>query len=380
MSPPRFGVYIHWPYCARICPYCDFNVYRARGRDEAGLIAAIAADLRGQRARIGHRVAETVFLGGGTPSLLAGAQIAELLAAVDAAFPIAAGAEITLEANPEDRIRFAQARAAGVNRFSIGAQALRDDALKALGRDHDAAAAIAAVADAAGTGARVSLDLIYARPEQTLADWSEELGQALALPVGHLSLYQLTIEPNTAFGYAARRGALRVPDADAAAEFYEHTEAQCAQARVSGYEISNYARRPDDQARHNLLYWTHGEWVGAGPGAHGRVAIDGARIETIAHERPNAYIGAVAATGVGFRVARTLSPEEDADERLAMGLRLAAGVERAPIEHVRGRAFPEATLRELVEAGVLADDAHRLRLTAAGRLVADRVAAMLAAG
>ena len=368
-----FGIYIHWPYCARICPYCDFNVYRARGHDEAPLLAAIAADMKGHAEKLGTRTAETLFLGGGTPSLLSARAIATLITAAREHFNLRADAEITLEANPEDRARFAQLRAAGINRFSIGVQALRDADLKALGRTHDVAAARAAVEAAAQTGARVSLDLIYAREGQHVEDWAQELREALALPVEHYSLYQLTIAPRTAFGRAAARGDLKPPDDDGAAHFYEITQEMCAAAGAPAYEISNHARMPAARSRHNLIYWRGGEWIGIGPGAHGRVTIDGQRHASTAYDRPNAYINAVNTSGLGWAGAETLTDDETAEEALVMGLRTDEGVARGRVE-----AIIDATkASDLAQQGFLCASSDRLVLAPRGRLVADRIAADL---
>lgn len=372
-----FAVYVHWPYCGKICPYCDFNVYRARDLDPAPLLAAIAADLAAHRALIGPREAVSVFLGGGTPSLLTGREVGAVLAAIDAAFPLASGCEVTLEANPEDRERFAEHAAAGINRFSIGVQALDDAALKALGRWHSAAESVAAVEAAARTGRRVSLDLIYAREGQTLDAWEAELKQALTLPVEHVSLYQLTIEPGTAFAHAAARGRALTPDVEGAADFFERTQASTEAAGFPAYEISNHARSAAAHSRHNLVYWRGGEWVGVGPGAHGRLVFGDQRWATHAARRPADYIAAVSAIGRGWREAETLAGEAVAQEWLLMGLRLREGVEVARIERARGRPLSASALSDLSELGLIREGYGRLQLSAEGRLVADRVAAML---
>ncbi len=364
-----FGLYIHWPYCARICPYCDFNVFRARGQDSAALVAALIADLEGHRARLGPRGIDTIFFGGGTPSLLAPADIAALIAAARRIFGVAPGAEISLEANPEDRETFEGLVAAGINRLSLGVQALRDDALTALGRNHDAAAARASVEAAAKTGARVSLDMIYARAGQTIEDWRGELAEALTLPAEHFSLYELTIKPGTAFERAVQRGALRPPDDDRAAEFYEATQDVCDAAGAPAYEISSHARTPEARARHNLIYWRGGEWIGLGPGAHGRLTIGGARWATEAASSPAVYIVCVAENGVGWAKAETLSPADVSREALIMGLR----ADGAPRDLVRAEKTPA-----LVEAGLIALSPDLVSLTRAGRLLADRIAAELA--
>ena len=378
MSAPRFGVYVHWPYCTKLCPYCDFNIYRARGRDTAPLLDAIVADIEGHRARMASRPAETVFFGGGTPSLLAGAGIARILKVIDRTFGLVADAEITLESNPEDRARFADHAAAGINRFSIGMQSLDDSALAALGRAHDAAAAIAAVEAAQATGKRVSLDLIYAREGQTPVAWGAELCAALALPAEHLSLYQLTIEPGSAFARAVARQRLFPPDNDRAADLYELTQSLCAATGAPAYEISNHARGDAARARHNLLYWTGGDWLGVGPGAHGRVLLDGARTATKAHDRPDDYARVVARDGVGWESAVALAPLEIAEEAVLMGLRLTDGLERAPVEALRRSPLDPLAIERFRAEGLLLEAEGRLRLTEAGRLLADHIAATLA--
>lgn len=373
------GIYVHWPYCAAICPYCDFNVYRARGADNAPLLDAIEADLAAHAARFGKREAASLFLGGGTPSLLRGAEIARLIDAAARAFTLAADCEITLEANPEDAGMFAEQAAAGVNRFSVGVQALDDAALKALGRRHDAASALRAVDAAAATARRVSLDLIYAREGQGLSAWREELTRALALPAEHVSLYQLTIEPETAFARRAARGQLAPPKDEEAAALYEATQEICEQAGFSAYEISNHARDWSARSRHNLVYWRGGDWIGVGPGAHGRVTQDGVRIALEAQRRPADYIDAVREHGIGAFTETKLSGEEAADEFLLMGLRIDEGVGAARFEALRGRALNADALSWLAEQGFVTLDEGRIRLTPRGRVVANTIAAEIAA-
>jgi len=361
-----FGIYLHWPYCARICPYCDFNVYRQRDDDVAALIAAIKNDLRAQRARFPHLPAAlSLHFGGGTPSLLSASQIAELIEHVDVTFGLAPDAEITLEANPEDRARFGEQVRAGVTRLSLGVQALEDCALKALGRMHDAAAARAALAAAAATGARVSADLIYAREGQSVRDWRSELQIALAQPVEHLSLYQLTIEAGTAFAQAVARGTLTPPDVELAASLYEETQALCDAAGFPAYEISNHARGAAAQSKHNLLYWRSGDWLGVGPGAHGRVSDgEGVRWATRAALRPADYVAGVGGESVALTVA------EVGVERVLMGLRLAEGLEVENLD--------TAKLALIEREGLLRTIGNKVALTPSGRLVADRVARELA--
>ncbi len=374
-----FGVYVHWPYCAAICPYCDFNVYRMRGHDAAPLLAAIEADLEGHSARFGRRTAQSIFFGGGTPSLLRGQEIARLIKAVARAFDVTPDCEITLEANPEDAALFAAQAAAGVNRFSVGVQALDDAALKALGRKHDAASALRAVEAAAKTGQRVSLDLIYAREGQGVDAWREELTRALALPVEHVSLYQLTIEPQTAFARRVAHNQLTPPDENAAAILYETTQEICEAAGFPAYEISNHARGPDARSRHNTLYWQSEDWVGVGPGAHGRITHEGQRLAFEAQRRPADYIDAVAEHGVSWLTEAALSAEEQADEMLLMGLRIAEGVDLERVEALRGRSADARAVAWLEEGGFILREGARVRLTARGRTLANRIAAELAA-
>ena len=373
-----FGIYVHWPYCAAICPYCDFNVHRERGHDSTALRAAIAEDLRAHAARYGRRKAASLYFGGGTPSLLSGEEVAELIAAARSAFDLAPDCEISLEANPEHFARFAEFAGAGINRLSLGAQALDDAALKALGRAHDANTVKQAVESAAAAGLRVSLDLIYAREGQGSEAWRAELSEALALPIEHLSLYQLTIEPGTAFARKLERGALRPPGLEEAAALYELTQDTCATAGFPAYEISNHARAPAARARHNLLYWACADWAGIGPGAHGRFSHDGARVALESQRRPGDYIDAVREHGTGWLNQTELTPREQADELLIMGLRVDEGVDVARLQALRGEALNAGAHAMLLEEGFLEDDAQRLRLTPRGRLVANQIAAELA--
>jgi len=373
------GVYVHWPYCAAICPYCDFNVYRPRGADPAPLIDAICADIAAHAQRFGGRTAASVFLGGGTPSLLAGAELARILAAVERAYGLSADCEITLEVNPEDAGRFADHAQAGVNRFSVGVQALDDRSLRGLGRRHDAASAVAAVESAARTGKRVSLDLIYAREGQSAAAWAVELKRALALPIEHASLYQLTIEPGTAFERRARRGDLAPPDSETAAALYEATQAVCDAAGFPAYEISNHARGAEARSAHNLIYWTSGDWIGVGPGAHGRMTHEGTRWALESQRRPSDYVDAVREHGIGWITQTQLTAEEVGDEALLMGLRIEEGVDLARIEALRGRPLNCQALAWLAERALRTHADGRARLTASGRVLTNRIAAELAA-
>lgn len=373
-----FGIYVHWPYCAAICPYCDFNVYRARGASNAPLLDAIEADLDAHAERFGQRNAQSLFLGGGTPSLLRGEEVARVVEAARRSFGLTPDCEITLEANPEDFSLFAEQAAAGVNRFSIGAQAFDDDALKALGRRHDAASGRHAVEAAAATGQRVSLDLIYAREGQSAETWRNELEHALTLPIEHVSLYQLTIEPQTAFARRVERGQLSPPGQEEAARLYELTQEICNAAGFAAYEISNHARSEGARALHNLIYWRSGDWIGVGPGAHGRVTHDGARIASEAQRRPADYIDAVREHGIGWITDAKLTGEEAADEVLIMGLRTHEGVDAARFEALRGRPLDAEAIAWLTQEGFITYTDGRIRLTQSGRIVANTIAAELA--
>ena len=374
-------MYLHWPYCARICPYCDFNVRRDRGDTavQAELVAAMADDLRAQRALTGPRRLASVFFGGGTPSLMDPQAVADLLALARNLWTPEPDLEVSLEANPTDAeaARFCALADAGVQRLSLGLQALDDGDLAFLGRLHDAAAGRRAAAVAARAFARLSLDLIYALPGHSVAGWRDTLWQAADLGAEHLSPYQLTIEPGTAFDRAVRRGALRPADPDLAADLFEATQAQLEALGFDAYEVSNHARTPGARARHNLVYWRGWDYVGAGPGAHGRLTLDGARIATVAHAAPAAYADSVRRTGLGFAERTPLTPREAAEERLLMGLRTREGVALAEVAAL-GLSIEHARVCEHVEAGRLVVQDGRLRATPAGRRVLDALIAQLA--
>jgi oxygen-independent coproporphyrinogen-3 oxidase len=373
-GPVTFGVYIHWPFCAAKCPYCDFNSHvRAGGWDEARLLAAYEREIMTTAAAIGARATTSVFFGGGTPSLMQPDTVARILAAVDRRWPIAADAEITLEANPSSvqAERFRGYRAAGVNRVSLGVQSLVPADLKALGRLHTVDEARAAIEIARSTFDRVSFDLIYARPGQTLAAWQDELGAALELAGAHLSLYQLTIEPETPYAALHRAGKLRVPSDDLAREFYLLTEAMTAAARLPAYEVSNYAR-PGEQSRHNLLYWRYGEYAGIGPGAHGRVMRAGARIATVTERVPEAWCRKVETRGDGVVDEITIGVDEARDEALIMGLRLVEGLDLTRFGDLSERAL--GVIGQLSALGLVTTKAPgRVAATAEGRLVLNEI-------
>lgn len=375
-APPPLGVYVHWPYCAHICPYCDFNVYRVRRPDEPRALGqAIVRDLEAQAAITGPRRLVSVFFGGGTPSLMDPDWAGEIVAAARRLWSPAADLEVSLEANPTDAetARFAAFAAAGVNRLSLGLQALEDGALAFLGRNHDAAAGVRAAA-AARAFPRLSLDLIYARPGQTPQAWADELRAAVDLGAEHLSPYQLTIEAGTAFDRAVRRGRFTPADPDLSATLFETTQDTLEAAGFTAYEVSNHARGDAARSRHNLVYWRGQDYVGAGPGAHGRITRDGVRHASYAAAKPADYLAQVAATGTGFAELQQLSPREAAEERVLSGLRITEG---APLAELGGLVLPQARIAQLVELGLLAPDRERLRATPAGRLVLDRITEVL---
>jgi oxygen-independent coproporphyrinogen-3 oxidase len=372
------GVYIHWPYCARVCPYCDFNVVRApkdkqRREGEARKLAdSILADLEAQTARLADRRLVSLFFGGGTPSLMDPDDVGRLIAAARRAWPAAEDLEVTLEANPGDASPFAAFADAGVNRLSLGVQSLNDDELRFLGRDHDAETARRALEHATSAFRRVSADLIYALPDQTTAAWASALAEVAAFDLEHLSPYQLTIEPGTAFDRAVRRRAWATPESDAAAELYETTQTVLQSLGFEAYEVSNHARGPAGRSRHNLLYWRGEDYLGLGPGAHGRITRRGARIATEAPRGIGAYIDRVRQTGSGA-VETSLQPREQALERLLMGLRTLEGVDLADLAPLQ---IPEGRISDL--SGFVERRAGRLAATARGRPVLDRLVAELA--
>lgn len=374
-APPPLGVYIHWPYCARICPYCDFNVVRDRGQaEQAHLVDAIVADLKGQAALLGPRHLQSVFFGGGTPSLMRPEWVARILAAARDLWPGVGEVEVSLEANPTDAEtdRFRALADVGVQRLSLGVQALDDRSLAFLGRNHDAAAARRAVVVGARAFPRLSLDLIYALPEQTLAAWVETLRQAVGLGAEHLSPYQLSIEAGTAFDRAVRRSRFKPCDADLGADLYEVTQSVLQAEGFTAYEVSNHARGAAARSRHNLIYWRGHDYVGVGPGAHGRLSVAEGRIATVARRRVADYVEAVRATGFGFGERESLSPTAVAEERLLMGLRIDEGVAEADLA-----ALPLTRLPRMVENGLLVRRDGRIAATSQGRLVLDRLTADL---
>jgi oxygen-independent coproporphyrinogen-3 oxidase len=375
-----FGVYVHWPFCAKKCPYCDFNSHVRSAIDEDGWVDAIEKELDWTAKAQGEDrpLVETIFFGGGTPSLMTGKATARILDSISRNWRMANDVEITLEANPAsaDAARFADYRAAGVNRLSLGVQALNDADLKALGRLHNAQEAKAALALAMGNFDRVSLDLIYARPGQSEAGWSAELKQALGFGTDHLSLYQLTIEPETPFALLYRSGALTIPDEDLAAGLYETTQELTENAGLPAYEISNHAR-PGSESRHNLIYWRYGEYAGVGPGAHGRLRLSGKRMATAAIRLPERWQDAVARDGKAFSDFLEVADGDAAREHLLMNLRLAEGLDLAAYELRWGIRPDSARVAALIAQGMVALEGDILRATPRGRLVLNAVIAAL---
>ena len=377
-----FGVYVHWPFCLSKCPYCDFNSHvRREPIDEARFVRAFTAEIASTAARVPGRTVSTIFFGGGTPSLMQPSTIAAVLDAIAQHWSVAPDAEVTLEANPTsvEATRFRGYRTAGVNRVSLGVQALDDRVLTELGRLHSAREALDAVGVARSVFDRYSFDLIYARPGQTPKDWANELKRALAEAGEHLSLYQLTIEPDTPFWALHAAGKLRTPDDDTARALYDTTQEVCAAHGLPAYEISNHARQ-GGECRHNLVYWRAHEYAGIGPGAHGRLDIDGDRHATATEKRPEAWLTRVEATGSGLVADDPLTREELSDELLLMGLRLAEGIDIARYAAVSGRPLDPVRIATLREHGLIETTSRdRLRVTMHGFPVLDAVVADLAA-
>jgi oxygen-independent coproporphyrinogen-3 oxidase len=365
------AVYIHWPFCRSKCPYCDFNSHVRERVDSARWTRALLLDLERQAALAPDREVVSIFFGGGTPSLMMPETVAALIERVRALWPVAPDLEVTLEANPNsaEAERFAGFAAAGVNRLSLGVQALDAQALRFLGRRHDRDEAVAAIRLARDIFARTSFDLIYARPSQSVAAWDEELDEALSLAGEHLSLYQLTIEPDTAFGNRAARGETLAANEETAAALFEATQTRLAAAGLPAYEISNHAR-PGAECRHNLAYWRYEDYLGVGPGAHGRVTRAGTKIATRQLRAPEAWLAAVEASGSALDEMTPIARDEAVGEMLMMGLRLVEGVSRRRLESLAEcdvEALFAGALPRLVEAGFLTLDADRLAATAAGR-------------
>ncbi|MEM8787023.1 MAG: radical SAM family heme chaperone HemW [Pseudomonadota bacterium] len=373
-----FGIYVHWPFCAAKCPYCDFNSHVSAHVDETRWREALCREVTAYAGVFRDRPVETVFFGGGTPSLMPGRTVAAVLETIAKIWGFVLEPEITLEANPTsvEAGRFRDYAAAGVNRLSLGVQALNDADLRRLGRLHSAEEARAALSVARAVFARVSFDLIYARQNQTPAQWSAELAQALELAPDHLALYQLTIEPGTAFGTLSDRGRLRgLPDDDRAAELYDQTQALCAKAGLPAYEISNHAR-PGSEGRHNLIYWRSGHYLGIGPGAHGRYGAGGHRVATATERDPQAYLDRVAQFGHGRVTTEAIAEEDQAEEYLMMALRLCEGADLGRFAALGGEVSRHR-IAELVDDGFLSRSGTGIAATPKGRKVLNALLAAL---
>ncbi|WP_338424806.1 radical SAM family heme chaperone HemW [Sphingopyxis kveilinensis] len=372
--PEPLALYVHWPFCVSKCPYCDFNSHVREAVDQDAWRAALLADLRHEAALLSECRVASIFFGGGTPSLMPPATVAAVIAEAAALWGLTDDCEITLEANPNsvEVAAFADLAAAGVNRVSIGVQSFDAQILEFLGRAHSGDEARRAIAAAQTCFDRVSFDLIYARPGQTLAAWEQELSDALAFGTGHLSLYQLTIEPGTRFATLAAKGELVIPDGDAAADLFDATQELTRAAGLPRYEVSNHARI-GQESRHNLAYWRYADYAGVGPGAHGRRLGQA----TERHKKPENFIAAVDRNGHGLKVESDLPAHERATEAMLMGLRLTEGVDLARIEARSGlsrAAFVDAgAVARLAGQGLMAADGDRLRVTDAGILLLDSI-------
>lgn len=368
------GLYVHWPFCAAICPYCDFNVYRAGEVDADAWASALAANIAYWAERIERRPLNSIYFGGGTPSLAPVSVIETVVETAAKIFSLTDNCEITLEANPNDadEIRMRAFAGAGVNRLSIGVQSFDDNALAFLGREHDGATAKRAIETASRVFPSTTFDLIYGRPNQSEDDWYTELNTALEFQPPHLSLYQLTIEPGTAFARQVEKGRWAPASDDMQARHYEVAQALTAKAGLAAYEVSNYAADAN-QSRHNLIYWRYHDYIGVGPGAHGRLLIDGERVATKAVDRPGDYLAQVDQTGAGGETIEALGEDAQLMERLSMGLRLTEGVPLYTDDYIYRDERRTAQLRRLIEEGYLSHDCGRLRATDQGRPVLNRV-------
>lgn len=377
-----FGVYVHWPFCMAKCPYCDFNSHvRHQAVDQPRFAAAFAREMATMRTRTGQRTVSSIFLGGGTPSLMQPETVASVLNEISRNWHVPDDTEITLEANPTsvEADRFRGYRAAGVNRVSLGVQALNDPDLRRLGRMHNVDEALAAIKLAREIFPRLSFDLIYARPDQTIAAWRDELAKAVSYAADHLSLYQLTIEEGTPFYNLWKAGKLVTPDGDHAATLYQETQEVTARYGLPAYEISNHAA-PGAESQHNLVYWRYGEYVGIGPGAHGRFIENGTRAVTITERHPETWMQKVETTGHGVVEEEFLTHEQEGDEFLLMGLRLVEGIDLSRYERLTGHSVKESRVISLAEQGLIEYIGNsRIRTTPEGAIVLNAVIADLAA-
>ena len=369
-----FGLYIHWPFCEAKCPYCDFNSHVTRNIDQNRWKRAYLSEIDRYAEMLPNRVLNTVYFGGGTPSLMDPSVVSGVLERIRKSWPVANDLEVTLEANPGsvEAGRFSAYADAGVSRVSMGVQALNDADLRKLGRIHSVAEAYQAFDIARKFFNRVSFDLIYARQDQTVEAWRSELKEALSMAVDHLSLYQLTIEPGTAFGERFERGKLRgLPDDDRSGDLYEATQEICGTAGLPAYEVSNHAK-PGAESRHNLVYWRYGDYCGIGPGAHGRITLDGQRHATEAFWQPGKWLAGVEASEK-VEDQSAIGGQDQADEYLMMGLRLTDGIDARRYKAMSGNDLSANTLIRLEEIGMIVQDRHYIRATAGGRMVLNAV-------
>lgn len=378
----QLGLYVHWPFCERRCPYCDFNVHEVETAgpiDQDRWAAALVRELRHFAPLAQGRRLSSIFFGGGTPSLMAPETVEAVIDAARTEIGFLNDIEISLEANPTsaDAERFEGYRRAGVNRLSLGVQSLRDKALLALGRQHSVAEALAALGMAKATFDNISFDLMYARPRQSFDDWRAELDEALALEPDHISLYQLTIEPNTIFEQLTRKGLIVPKDQDETADFYLATRDILDAAGYPGYEVSNHARAPQFESRHNRLYWAYQDYIGIGPGAHGRLTTGGSKTANRQHRAPSIWLDQVESRGAATATEERLSPEQQLAEALPFGLRLSEGL---PLDHyarLSGTPLSPDRTAKLVQEGLLTTDDGILRVTDNGRPVIDALARYL---
>jgi putative oxygen-independent coproporphyrinogen III oxidase len=381
-SESGFGIYVHWPFCMAKCPYCDFNSHvRHQPVDQPRFAAAFAREMAMMRERTGPKTVSSIFLGGGTPSLMHPDTVASLLNEIGRNWHVPGNIEITLEANPTsvEADRFRAYRAAGVNRVSLGVQALNDPDLRRLGRMHNVEEALVAIRLAREIFPRLSFDLIYARPDQTVEAWREELAKAISYAADHLSLYQLTIEEGTPFYNLWKAGKLVTPDGDHAAALYAETQEVTARHGLPAYEISNHSV-PGAESQHNLVYWRYGEYVGIGPGAHGRFIENGTRAVTITERHPETWMQKVEADGHGVVEEEFLTGEQEGDEFLLMGLRLVEGIDLSRYERLTGHSVKESRVISLAEQGLIEYIGNsRIRTTPEGAILLNAVIADLAA-
>ena len=379
-SSDAFGIYVHWPFCKAKCPYCDFNSHvRHEGVDARSFAKALGTELTWIAARTPGRTVTSIFFGGGTPSLMPPEAVGHVLETIASLWSVSPDVEITLEANPTsiEAENFRGYRAAGVNRVSVGVQALNDEDLKALGRQHSSEEAIAAFRLAAKIFPRVSFDMIYARPNQTPEQWRAELTRALAEQQGHMSLYQLTIEPGTAYFDLYERGRLVTPTDDRAADLYDLTQELTEKAGLPTYEISNHAR-PGQESRHNLLYWRYGEYAGVGPGAHSRLADGENRRALIAERHPETWRELLRTQGHGMVSDSVVPPVDQASEYLLMGMRIAEGIDMDRYAALAGREIDSSKLAGMKSMGLIKRNGQQLMATADGRKLLNAVIAELA--